>query len=105
MKVDTSPVEIRRAVPATENVADEPVCVFARVNGDRPSGFDAVIRAGITGVHVCPAAGAAAHCACPPTPVKMNVRSSAISGGMTVPAGLNVMKFGRLNGWLTGAVA
>ena len=104
VKVDISPVEIRRAVPATEIVADEPTCVFANVNGDRPSGFAAVIKAGTIGVHVCPGAGGAAHCAWPPTPVKINVRSRAISGGNTVPAGLKVIKFGTDIGWFIGAI-
>jgi len=94
VNVDTSPVEIRVAVPATEIVADEPTCVFASVKADKPSGFAAVTKAGIAGVHICPAAGAAAHCACPPTPVKINVRSRRISGGSTVPAGLKLIKFG-----------
>lgn len=106
MKVEISPVEMRRAVPATENVAEDPTCVFAKVNGDRPSGLLAVIRPGMpAGVQVCPGAGAKPHCACPPTPVKINVRSRAMSGGTTVPAGLNITKLGSENVWFIGAVA
>lgn len=102
-KVEISPVEIRRAIPATENVANEPVWVFAKVNGDRPIGFAAVIKAGMIGVQVCPGPGCGQFAGFP-TPVKINVRSRAISGGITVPAGLNTTQFGRLNGWFTGAV-
>src|SRR5688572_4663993 len=106
VKFEISPVEIRRAVPATEKVAEDPICVLDKVKGESPSGLLAVTRPGMAGVQVCPAAGIAmAHPACPPTPVKINVRSRTISGGTTVPAGLKIIKLGSENDSFTGAVA
>ena len=102
MKAEISPVSTFRAEPATENVADEPVWVFANVNGERPSGLLAVTSAGIAGVHVCPGAGGNPQLACPPTPVKIKVRSRAISAGTIESI---VTKLGSENGWFIGAVA